>query len=140
MESIYFNAIIPGVMHNIVVWGSVSSALMEDIERIHIRALKIVYKLPMTTMTTPTDEKLRQWNPLSSYYVKRLLVVTYQSYHDSNTEKLNTVIPKAKPNHISRNSLSIEVPGPRSEIGRSTFKHSAALAWNLLPHHFKDII
>ena len=54
MESIYFNAIIPGVVHNIVVWGSVSSALMEDIERIHIRALKIVYKLPMTT---PTDEK-----------------------------------------------------------------------------------
>ena len=39
LESIYFNSIIPSVVYNIVVWGSVSSALMEDIERIHIRAL-----------------------------------------------------------------------------------------------------
>ena len=64
-------------MYNIVVWGSVSLELREDIERIHMRALKIVYKLPMTT---PTDEikKLRQWNPISSYYVKMPVVVTCQ--------------------------------------------------------------
>ena len=41
LESIYFNSIIPSVVYNIVVWGSVSSALMEDIdiELIHMRAL-----------------------------------------------------------------------------------------------------
>ena len=109
-------------MYNIVVWGSVSLELREDIERIHMRALKIVYKLPMTT---PTDEikKLRQWNPISSYYVKMPVVVTCRSYHGSNTEELNILISKAKPNYSLRNSLNIEVPGPRSEIGRSSFKH-----------------
>ena len=106
-------------MYNIVVWGSVSLELREDIERIHMRALKIVYKLPMTT---PTDEikKMRQWNPISLYYVKMPVVVTYRSYHGSNTEELNIVISKAKPNYSLRN---IEVPRPRSEIGRSSFKH-----------------
>ena len=110
---------------------------MEDIARIHMRALKIVYKLPMTT---PTDEskKLRQWNPVSSYYVKMLVVVTYRSYHGLNTEELDILISKAKPNYILRNSLNIEVPRPRSEIGRSSFKHWATLEWNLLPHHVKD--
>ena len=85
LESIYFNSIIPSVAYNIIIWGSVSSALMEDIERIHMRALKIVYKSPMIP---PTDEikKLRQWNLISLYYVKKLLVVTYQSYHGSNTK------------------------------------------------------
>ena len=41
LESIYFNSVILSVVYNIVVWGSVSSALMEDIdiERIHMRAL-----------------------------------------------------------------------------------------------------
>ena len=39
LESIYFNSVILSVVYNIVVWGSVSSALMEDIERIHIRVL-----------------------------------------------------------------------------------------------------
>ena len=109
-------------MYNIVVWGSVSLELREDIERIHMRALKIVYKLPMTT---PTEEikKLRKWNLISSYYVKMPVVVTCLSYHGSNTEELNILISKAKPNYSLRNSLNIEVPGPRSEIGRSSFKH-----------------
>ena len=116
------NSIIPSVVYNIVVWGSVSLELREDIERIHMRALKIVYELPMTT---PTDEikKLRKWNPISSYYVKMPVVVTCRSYHGSNTEELNILISKAKPNYSLRNSLNIEVPGPRSEIGRSSFKH-----------------
>ena len=102
-----------------------------------MRALKIVYKL---LMTTPIDEieKLRQQNPISLYYVKRLLVVTYQSYHGSNTEELNILLSKAKPNYSLRNSLNIEVPRPRFEIGRSSFKHGATLAWNLLPHHVKN--
>ena len=106
---------------------------MEDIERIHMRAFKIVYELPMTT-PTPEIKKLRQWNPISSYYVKTLRVVTYQIYHGSNTDELNILISKAKPNYSLRNSLDIEVPRPRSEIGKSSFKHRAALTWSLLPH------
>ena len=58
--------------------------------------------------------------------------MTYQSYHGSNTEELNILISKEKPNYSLRNSLNIEVPRPRSEIGRSSFKHRAALVWNLL--------
>lgn len=133
LESIYFNSIIPSVVYNVVVWGSASPSLMEDIERIHMRAFKIVYELPMTT-PTPEIKKLRQWNPISSYYVKRLRVVTYQIYHCSNTDELNILISKAKPNYGLRNSLDIEVPRPRSEIGKSSFKHRAALTWSLLPH------
>ena len=64
--------------------------------------------------------------------------MTYQSYHGSNTEELNILISKAKPNYSLRNSLNIEVPRPRFEFGRSSFKHRAALAWNLLPHHVKN--
>ena len=69
LESIYFNSIIPSVVYNIVVWGSVSPSLMEDIERIHMRALRIVCKLPMT-FSANEIKKLRQWNPISLYYVK----------------------------------------------------------------------
>lgn len=110
---------------------------MEDIECIHMRAIRIACKLPLTT---PADEirKLKQWNPISLYYVKRLLVLTYQSYHSLNTEELNILISKAKISYSLRNSLNSEVPRPRSEIGRCSFKHRAALAWNLLPHHVKE--
>ena len=74
LESIYFNSIIPSVVYNIVVWGSVSPLLMEDIERIHMRAIRVVCKLPITT-SADEIKKLRQRNPISLYYVKRLLVL-----------------------------------------------------------------
>ena len=112
---------------------------MEDIERIHMRAIRVVCKLPMTT-SADEIKKLRRWNLISLYYVKRLLVLTYmyQSYHSLNTEDLDILISKVKINYSLRNSLNLEVPRPRSEIGRSSFKHRAALAWNLLPHHVKE--
>ena len=62
------------IFRNIVVWGSVFSSLMEDIERIHMRAIRVDCKLPMTT-SADEIKKLRQWNPISLYYVKRLLVL-----------------------------------------------------------------
>ena len=124
---------LPDVVYNIVVWA-LSSALTEGIESIHMRAWKIVYKLPMTT---PTDEikKLRQWNPISSCYVKRLWPtnpIMIQIQRNWLFQYLRQI------NYSLRNSLNIEVPRPRSEIGRSSFKHRAALAWNLLPHYVKD--
>ena len=67
-----------------------------------------------------------------------LVVVTYRSYYGSNTGELNILISKAKHNYSLRNSLNIEVPRPRSEIGRSSFNHWATLVLNLLPHHVKD--
>ena len=84
---------------------------MEDIERVHMRAIRIVCKLPMST---PADEirKLRQWNPIFLYYIKRLLVLTHQSYHSLNKEDLNILISKAKTNYSLRNSLNLEVPRP----------------------------
>ena len=39
------NSIITSVVYNIVVWGFDSLELREDIEPIHMRALKIVYNV-----------------------------------------------------------------------------------------------
>lgn len=77
-------------------------------------------------------------NPCGPGLFKRLLVLTYQSYHSLNTEDLNILISKAKTNYSLRNSLNLEAPRPRSEIGRSSLTHRAALVWNLLPHHVKE--
>ena len=33
--------------------------------------------------------------------------------------------------------MNIEFPSPKSEIGRLTFKHRAAIAWNSLPDSIK---
>ena len=34
--------------------------------------------------------------------------------------------------------MNIDLPRPKSEIGRLTFRHRAALAWNSLPDSIKN--
>ena len=65
-------------------------------------------------------------------------ITTHLTYPKVEMEMLITI--KAKTKYSLRNSQNLEVPRPRSEIGRSSFKHRAALAWNLLPHHVKEYV
>ncbi|CAH3152942.1 unnamed protein product [Pocillopora meandrina] len=39
--------------------------------------------------------------------------------------------------HCLRKSMNIKFPSPKSEIGRLTFRHRAAIAWNSLPDSIK---
>ena len=39
--------------------------------------------------------------------------------------------------HCLRKSMNIEFPSPKSEIGRLTFRHTAAIAWNSLHDSIK---
>ena len=55
-------------------------------------------------------------------------------------EPLNDLITKPETTYNFRKSLNVEVHRPRTEVGRSSFKHTcrAALSWNLLPGDIKN--
>jgi len=44
---------------------------------------------------------------------------------------------KPETSYNFRKSFNVEVDRPRIEAGRSSFKHCAALSWNLLPDYIK---
>lgn len=52
-------------------------------------------------------------------------------------DPIRGLIVKSKVNYNFRQSANIEVPRPRTEIGRSSFTHRAALCWNFLPNSCK---
>ena len=79
LQTIYFRTVLPSVLYGIVVWGSCSPALMDDLERKHIRASKLVFKLPKNSNADQLI-KLKGWNNISFYYTRTLLVETYKAY------------------------------------------------------------
>jgi len=139
LQTIYFKTVLPSVLYGIVIWGSCSPTLMEDIERAHIRATKLIYKLPKDTNANEFT-KLKGWYPISYYYTKRLLVETYKAYHGSNIKVLNNLIKKKNTSYNLRKTMNIELPSPRTEIGRLSFRHRAALAWNALPDSIRTVL
>ena len=50
LEDIYFKTIIPHVTFSISVWGSCSPTTFAEIDRLHLRAAKIIHSLPKNTM------------------------------------------------------------------------------------------
>ena len=50
LENIYFKTIIPHVTFSISVWGSCSLITFAEIDRLHLRAAKIIHSLPKNTM------------------------------------------------------------------------------------------
>ena len=45
VQSIYFTSIIPTVTYCNLVWGTCSPTLLHEVEHIHARAAKIIYRL-----------------------------------------------------------------------------------------------
>ena len=43
LEAIYIWSIVPSATYGILVWGPCSPALLHNVERIHLRAAKIIY-------------------------------------------------------------------------------------------------
>ena len=123
-------------LNGIVFWGSCSQSLLEDIDRIHLRATKIIFTLPRIIHSAEV-RNLPLWNPIFQFYIRKLLIISFSIFNDTCMEPLRDLIVKSKSNHNFRNSANIEVPRPRTEIGRSSFKHRAALCWNLLPNSSK---
>lgn len=137
LEDIYYKTIIPSVLYGIVVWGSCSSTLTDDIDRIHLRATRIIYNLPHSIHS---DDIMNapHWNSIVSFYIRRLLVITYNIYHGNSIEPLNDLIVKSETPYDLRKSLKVKVHRPRTEMGRSSFKFRAALSWYLLPEDVKN--
>ena len=119
LQTIYFRTVLLSVLYGILVWGSCSLALMDDLERAHIRASKLIFKRSRNSNADQL-KKLKGWNNLSFYYTKRLLVEAYKSYYRSNTNVLNDLVMLKQSSHCLRKSMNIEFPSPKTEIGRLT--------------------
>ena len=63
LQTIYFRTVLPSVLYGILVWGSCSPALMDDLERAHIRASKLIFKLSRNSNADQLN-KLKGWNNL----------------------------------------------------------------------------
>ena len=48
LEAIYFKGILPSVTYGISVWGNCSSRIFQDPEHTHVRAARIIHKIPET--------------------------------------------------------------------------------------------
>ena len=74
-QSIYFTSTIPTCN---LVWGTCSPTLLYEVEYIHARAAKIIYRL--SDVSNQEALTIAGWESINSMYKWKLLTFVYQVY------------------------------------------------------------
>ena len=83
-----------------MIWSSCGKTPMDEIERIHVRAAKIVYKLDWST---PSDQVL----DMNS---KCLSCFAYKCYYGQVPEQLQSIVRKSNYTYDFRRKLGLALP------------------------------
>ena len=117
-------SIVPSITYCIAVWGSCSLSLFNDLEHLHIKAAKLIHKLPSGT---PDCDALKRakWKPLSYIYKRRLASIMYQVHNDILPVQL-TALLGTRSNETSyklRRSNDFSLVRYHSELGRNSIRY-----------------
>ena len=110
--------------------------LMDEIERIHVRVAKIIYKL---VWRTPSDQVLvtAKWNTIRDMNSKRLLCFAYKCYYGHVPEQFQSIVRKSNYMYDFRRKLSLALPVPKSNYVRDSISYKAASLWNSLTNEHR---
>ncbi len=72
----YFKVILPSVTYGITVWGFCGSTLFKELEKIHVRAAKIIHKLDWYTPSVDVLQRVK-WRTLETNYNTKILTLVY---------------------------------------------------------------
>ena len=135
-EEIYFKTIISTVTYGIIVWGTCLPSLMNDIERIHARAAKIIHRLPKHISDEDALEAAK-WDKIEYIYKRKILSKMHQIFYGKCPEVLRSHFTQVNKHDKERKRFTI--PRCTKEIGRTSIKYRGPLLWNSLPLNIRSI-
>ncbi|CAH3181588.1 unnamed protein product [Porites evermanni] len=122
------------------LWGSCSDYLIKDLKLIHLRAARLIHKLPGDIRGTQRLFSVKYlWMPLKYFYCSRILNITQRAFYNLELGDINSLVVKNASSYSLRKSLNVVLSRPRTEQGRRSFKHRGAIAWNSLPDTIKQL-
>ena len=102
-----------------LIWRSCGKTLMDEIERIHVRAAKIIYKVDRST---PSDQVLvkANWNTIRDMNSKCLPFFAYKCYYGHVPKQLQSIVRKSNYTYDVKRKLSLVLPVPKSNYVRNS--------------------
>ena len=139
LEEVYYKGIVPSVTYCIAVWGTCSISIFNDLEQLHIKAAKLIYKIPSVT---PDLDVLRieNWKPLNYTYKRRLATLMYQVKAKTLPEPLTDLfeLNKNDNRYSLRNKNDYSRIRYNNEYGRNSVRYRGPIVWNNIPQNLKD--
>lgn len=132
LRTIYNSGILPSVIYGILIWGNCADHLLDDIEKIHIKAARFIERIKKKVKDCEVLAQAK-WKPLAFYYKKHLTCKTYKIYNDLTSPLLKDFINKSTKTKRTRNECKIDQPAFNYVGYKRSFAYRASTSWNLLP-------
>jgi hypothetical protein len=134
----YFKVILPSITYGILIWGSVGKTIFDNLERIHIRAARLIYQYawdkPSKEVQTQTN-----WRPLKLFYNLKLLKLIFNYYRNLSPITLQHIFTKREQvyNFIQTNCLKI--PKFKIDFMKKSVGYQGAILWNSLENSDRSL-
>ena len=138
---IYKQTVLPLLDYGCVIWGECSKENAQCLERLQNRAVRIILHADRKTCT----QKMRAKLILLSLYSRRLFIklqYVYKIVNNINCPKqLTGYLVKRSQRHRRslRDPTLLDLPLVKTKCGQTSFKFSAASAWNKLPREMREL-
>ena len=132
---------LPLLVYGCVIWGECSKENAQCLERLQNRAMRIILHADRKTCTQKMHAKLF----LLPLYSRRLFIkrqYVYKTVNNINCPKQLTgyLVKRSQRHHRSlRDPTLLDLPLVKTKCGQTSFKFSAASAWNKLPREMREL-
>ena len=133
----YFKVILPSINYGILVWGSCGKTLFNELEKIHVRAAKVILGLDWYTPKRDVLAKAK-WFTLKTMYKQQLLFFSYKHYYNLLTTEMQSLLTKRSHRYELRDKISYVVPKPNTEYLKKSISYQAVTLWNSVDKELKS--
>ena len=134
---IYFQGILSSVLYGIIIWGNCSRSIMQNVEKIHIRAARFIHRIKKRISDNKILQKVN-WKPIEHYYKRNIACKAYKLYNGLASPLLQELITKSNSSRKNRNELKLEAPEFRYVEYKRSFRYRVATTWNNIPCSLRE--
>ena len=130
LEDFYTKVIQSSVTYvGLTMWGSCNKTHLNNLEKLHARAERIVYGLPWVTSAEDVLMRTR-WDSLETMYELRLTEFVFKCLKGYTVTKFKDLFLQR--NSGGRRNETIILPRPETNFIKNSIRVRGAIAWNTL--------
>ena len=133
----YFKVVLPSINYGILVWGSCGKTLFNELEKIHVRAAKVILGLDWYTPGKDVLAKAK-WFTLNTMYKQQLLFFSYKHYYNLLPKEMQSLLIKTSHSYELRDKITYVVPKPNTEYLKKSISYQAVTLWNSVDKELKS--
>lgn len=132
----YFKVIFPSITYGLLIWGTVGKSLQGTLEKIHMRAARIIFNLGSETSTEEV-KKITKWRSLKYFYNLELLRLVFNCYHGLVPLQLQNLFIKRERPYNFRKINCLCLPKPQLDIMKKSISYQGSALWNSLDNDIR---